>query len=93
MMCKDGQTTKSKPGLHSPGRPRSIPPELFTTILQLYAQGWGYRSITRHLEGLGIATTYTTVRRLILGQGAYAKCFQCGGSGRMPRAVPRVPEK
>lgn len=56
-----------------PGRPRSIPPELFATILKLYSEGRGYRTITNHLEGLGIATTYTTVRRLILGLGAYAK--------------------
>jgi len=60
--------------LSSPGRPKSIPHELFETILQLYAQGYGYRSITRHLRGLGLGTTHTTVRRLLKGEGAYAKC-------------------
>ena len=56
-----------------PGRPRSIPPELFETILQLYKGGLGYRSIANHLRGLGINATFNSVRRLVKGQGAYAK--------------------
>jgi hypothetical protein len=55
------------------GRPRSIPPEFFETILQLYKNGLGYRSITTHLRGVGVSTTYSAVRRLIKGQGAYAR--------------------
>ena len=60
--------------MRTPGRPRSIPHKHFDAILQLYAQGYGYRSITRHLRGLGVGTTHTTVRRLLKGEGAYAKC-------------------
>ena len=56
------------------GRPRSIPPEAFETILQLYAGGHGYRSIANELQGLGIRATYSSVRRLIKGQGAYSGC-------------------
>ena len=68
-----------------PGRPRAIPPELFDTVLQLYAGGLGYRSITRHLWERGIATTHTTVRRLIKGEGAYAGCSSWHGTGRVVR--------
>ena len=57
----------------SSGRPRSIPQELFDTISQLYQSGSGYRSSTTYLRWVyGISTTYTTIRRLIKGQGAYA---------------------
>ena len=56
-----------------PGRPRSIPPEHFDTILQLYKGGLGYRSIAKHLRRLGVGTTHTAVRRMIKGEGAYPK--------------------
>ena len=56
-----------------PGRPKSIPPEFFDTILQLYKTGLGYRSITTHLRGVGVSTTYTAVRRVVKGEGAYAR--------------------
>ena len=82
-----------KTGVHAPGRPRSIPCSLFDTILQLYARGYGYRSITTHLRGLGVSTTHTTVRRLLKSQGAYAKCPRCGESGRMPSAPRRDLDK
>ena len=52
-----------------PGRPRSIPPELFETVLQLYKGGLGYRSIANHLRGLGVGTTHTAVRGMIKGEG------------------------
>ena len=55
------------------GRPRSIPPELFETVLQLYKGGLGYRSIANHLRGLGVGTTHTAVRRMIKGEGAYLR--------------------
>ena len=56
-----------------PGRPRSIPPWAFETILTLYRGGQGYRSIANHLRTLGVNTTYSAVRRVIKGQGAYAR--------------------
>lgn len=62
------------------GRPRAIPPESFNTVLQLYSQGLGYRSIANHLWGLGVYTTHTTVRRLIRGQGAYSDARVSNGS-------------
>ena len=52
-----------------PGRLRSIPPEHFDTILQLYKGGLGYRSIANRLWGLGVGTTYTAVRRMVKGEG------------------------
>ena len=58
-----------------PGRPKSIPPEFFDTILQLYKTGLGYRSITTHLRGVGVSTTHTAVRRVIKGEGTYAKAW------------------
>ena len=70
-------------GNRASGRPRSIPPEAFDTVLQLYAAGQGYRSIANELRGLGIAATYSSVRRLVKGQGAYEKCPSCDGTGRM----------
>ena len=65
-----------------PGRPRAIPMEHFDTVLQLYAAGHGYRSIANELKGLGISATYSSVRRLVKGQGAYSKCPSCDGTGR-----------
>ena len=65
-------THAPKTARQGPGRPRSIPPEFFETVLQLYAVGLGYRSITTHLRGLGVSTTHTAVRRMIKGEGAYA---------------------
>ena len=60
-------------GRRGPGRPKGIPEELFNTILQLYESGDGYRRITSYLQRVhGVSTTYTTIRRLVKGQGAYA---------------------
>ena len=56
-----------------PGRPKSVPPWAFETILQLYKTGLGYRSITTHLRGVGVSTTHTAVRRVIKGEGAYTR--------------------
>ena len=53
------------------GRPRSIPPWAFETILQLYKTGLGYRSITTQLRSVGASTTHTAVRRVMKGEGAY----------------------
>jgi len=79
--------------LRSAGRPRSIPDALFETVLQLYSMGYGYRSITTRLRALGVSTTHTTIRRLLLGLGAYARCPTCGGSGRFPSTARMVPSK
>lgn len=71
------------PSNRTSGRPRSIPTKAFDTVLQLYAAGHGYRSIANELKGLGIGATYSSVRRLIKGEGAYGKCPACKGSGRV----------
>lgn len=65
-----------------PGRPRSIPTEHFETVLQLYAAGEGYRSIANHLRSLGISAAFSSVRRLVKGEGAYRQCPTCRGTGR-----------
>ena len=56
----------------SPGRPRSIPPEHFGTVLTWYREGMGYMAISRDLRALGVDTTPSSVRRLVKGQGSYA---------------------
>ncbi len=56
---------------HHPGRPRAIPQELFVTVLALYEAGLGYRSIANRLNDQGIRATYSSVRRLVKGDGAY----------------------
>ena len=56
-----------------PGRPKAIPSESFDTVLQLYSQGLGYRSIANALWRRGVYTTHTTVRRLLMRQGACSK--------------------
>ena len=70
------------------GRPRSIPPEAFETILQLYAGGHGYRRIANELRGLGISTTYSSVRRLVKGQGTYSGCPAGTVAGRGSESEP-----
>ena len=55
------------------GCPRSIPFELFETVLQLYNSGLGYGSIANHLRGIGVGSTHTAVRRMIKGEGAYSR--------------------
>ena len=66
----DNQTNHNN---HRPGRPRAIPMELFVTVLALYESGLGYRSIANHLRGLGISATFSSVRRLVKGEGTYAR--------------------
>ena len=67
------------------GRARSIPPEAFDMVWRLYIAGHGYRTIARELRGLGISVTYSSVRRLVKGQGAYQKRPEYMGSGRITR--------
>ncbi len=63
--------SQHNPNNHHPGRPRAIPPELFVTVLALYEAGLGYRSIANRLNDQGIRATYSSVRRLVKGDGAY----------------------
>ena len=72
-MTRLAETHDQNPIRRGAGQPRSIPPERFETILQLYTSGLGYRSIANHLRGLGVSTTYSAVRRLVKGEGAYAE--------------------
>ena len=44
-------------------------------LLTLYRGGQGYRSIANHLRTLGVSTTYSAIRRLIKGQGAYGSAW------------------
>ena len=73
-MTRLAVTHSKTPVRRGAGRPRSIHPEHFETILQLYTSGLGYRSIANHLRRLGVSTTFSAVRRFIKGEGAYAKC-------------------
>ena len=73
------------PMYRAPGRPRSIPTEHFDTVLQLYAAGEGYRRIANRLMAMGISATWSSVRRLVKGEGAYTKCALCAGTGRVSR--------
>jgi len=51
-----------------PGRPRAIPEEYESDIVDMYLQGYGYRAIVRKLrkEGYGLNPDYTTVRRTLI---------------------------
>lgn len=71
------------PNNRTSGRARSIPPEVFDTVLQLYEAGHGYRTIAKQLRALGISVTYSSVRRFIKGEGAYSKYPVGGGKCRM----------
>ena len=55
------------------GRRASIPLEHFETVKSLRKQGLGYRLIANQLMGLGVATTYSSVRRLILKLPPYGE--------------------
>lgn len=63
--------TKTTVERRGPGRPRSIRPEHFDTILELFHSGLGYRSIANHLRAQGVSTAFSTVRRFLYGEGAY----------------------
>ena len=55
----------------SVGRPRSLTEQAAERVLQLYADGEGYRSITRILRRFGISTHYSSVRRCVKGLPPY----------------------
>jgi len=71
----DNQATIVRRG---PGRPQSIPQAYYETILQRYRQGDGYRRLATYLQGLGVSTSHTAVRRLIKGEGAYSRPISRG---------------
>lgn len=48
------------------GRHLSIPLAYFETVFSLQKQGLGYRRIANRLMGVGVATTYSSVRRFLL---------------------------
>ena len=56
-----------------PGRPRSIPTELFGPIMGLYRAGLGTRAITRELERMGTLVSRSSVQRFIKGKGCYGQ--------------------
>ena len=60
--------------LRKPGRPRAIPDQLELSVIDLYFQGNGYRSISRILENEhGVSSHYTTVKRVLKRLGVLDK--------------------
>jgi hypothetical protein len=55
------------------GRPRSLPPETLQRVLQLHELGEGYRTIVRLLGESGVDASIWSVRRAVLGLGAYQR--------------------
>ncbi len=51
-----------------PGRPRAIPKEYESVVVDMYDQGDGYRAIARRLREpeYGLNPDYTTVRRILI---------------------------
>ncbi len=50
-----------------PGRPHAIPDSFSSTVVELYRDGNGYRSIARILESdYGLSVDYSSVRRALL---------------------------
>jgi transposase len=50
----------------APGRPPAIPPQLESTVAEIYRRGYGYRAIARILrDEFGVNPDFTTVRRLL----------------------------
>jgi len=54
------------------GRPQSIPAWAWTEVLRLYGQGMEYRRVANPLIPLKVATTKSSVERLIKGNPPYA---------------------
>ena len=53
------------------GRPPSIPPEAFGTLLRLRSKRHGYRRIADELMALGIDTSKSSVERFLKSQTPY----------------------
>jgi hypothetical protein len=58
-----------------PGRPRAIPRELESVVVDLYEKGYGYRAIARILNGpeYGINPHFSSVRQTLIRLGKVAK--------------------
>ncbi len=57
---------KAAPKKRKPGRPRAIPPELESSVVEIYRRGYGYRATARILrDEYGVSPDYTTVRRVL----------------------------
>ena len=58
-----------------PGRPRAIPEEYESVIVDMYDQGNGYRAIARRLREpeYGLNPDYTSVRRTLIKLGKVIK--------------------
>jgi hypothetical protein len=75
-MFKDvnvGPTTgiKLPATIRKPGRPRAIPRELESVILELYRLGYGYRAIARILRtDYRLNPDFSTVKRPLKNRGA-----------------------
>jgi len=53
------------------GRPRSIPPSYFVTVLRLRLNGLGFRAIAKELNRQGVVTSHGSVERFIKRQKPY----------------------
>ena len=59
--------------LRKPGRPRAIPTEYETLVMELYEQGYGYRAISRRLREYGLNPDFSSVRRTLIRLGKVVK--------------------
>lgn len=56
--------------VRKPGRPRAILVEMEGVVVELYRQGYGYRSIARTLrEEYGLNPHYSSVRKTLIRLG------------------------
>ncbi len=58
-----------------PGRPRAIPKDYESVVIEMYDQGDGYRAIARRLREpeYGLNPDYTSVRRALIRLGTVMK--------------------
>ncbi len=53
-----------------PGRPRAIPEDLESVVVDLYRQGYGYRAIARILRNeYGVNPHFSSVRKTLIRLG------------------------
>lgn len=64
------RVTTRKERARNPGRPRVVPEELESVVIDLYRQGYGYRSIARILRNeCGINPHFSSVRKVLIRLG------------------------
>ena len=56
-----------------PGRPRAIPEEYESLVVDMYNQGDGYRAISRRLREYGLNPDFSSVRRTLIRLGKVVK--------------------